>query len=174
MKRILGIAILFAMVSCAEMRGPEGDPGIPGGVLWKDATDRTVGYGDRFGVGYFDDAGLLWTVSPMTGQPAQYAVQMLLYETPDCTGDAWENQAPALIPVRYQDGYLIRPIAARMATIRYGSSLSMSGNTCTEAPADRPTVVATAFADFEVLAEMPESAVFVPPLYPVKPTGGDR
>lgn len=177
MKRILGIVGLLVLVSCADspLRGPEGadgavgPEGAPGGVLWRDATGRAVGYGDRLGVGYFDDAGRLWTVNPLTGQPDQPEVRDLVYETADCTGDAWDTTALALVPVVYQGGYAVRPVAARMALVNFGSYRNVETGECGEVTTARPPILATAFADFEVLDEVPADVVFSPPLYPVRP-----
>lgn len=169
MKYIFSIAILLALVSCADgLRGPEGDPGVPGGILWNDADGRTVGHGDSVSVGYFDSDGLLWLIYPRTGMPKQPEINQLTYESDDCTGTPWETTALARIPVLYLGRYMVRPINARMAIINYGSARHLDNDECMPGRYIEGGLAAMRFEDYESLPGIPGDAVFTVPLYPVR------
>lgn len=169
-KGVVIVIACLALASC-ESAGVDANGGagiVGGGILWKDATGRTVGYGDQVSVGYFDADGLLWLVNPRTGQPVQPEVRQREFESLNCSGTPLDTTALAMIPIRYQGRYFVRPINARMFTVTLGSYDHVGEDDCGQRYGST-SVVAVSLLDFEPLPGIPEDAVFTPPIYPVAP-----
>lgn len=173
MNRIMWLicALLLLSGCVGEEEGPEGPIGLPGGVLWRDATDQAVGYGDRSAVLYFDDSGLAWTLHPVTGQMALWSVSYIYFNSADCSGSGGILSAEAIprVPLTVEDRVLVRAVETPFAMVSCRSrkaAIPSGEGDCREQDGTQQALIT--LSDLTE-ADFPLSAAFVSPFYPAPP-----
>ena len=155
-RKLVGVMMLGGLVACTASTGPKGDTGPAGPAgpqgpagaqgptgpqgpagpsvlvaVWRDAANTLVGPGIVLEGGvlpYFDDQGLLWSVSDATGALSA-SLDNVSYDAADCTGNAYVGAGGFVQPHRVfrvqgdaADTFRVIPTGASFVTVQLKST----------------------------------------------------